>query len=119
MNRSSAVPPRTSATVARISMTAAEASLMGKSARRTAPGTGTEAPLVWGLSPAKAPLPHCETGQRLLEMAWREIRPQHVGEPHFRVGRLPQQEVRQPHFARGADQQIRSEEHTSELQSRE
>jgi hypothetical protein len=47
-----------------------------------------------------------EFRQRLAQGDRREIRPQHIGEPHFGIGRLPQQEIRQPDFARGADQQI-------------
>jgi hypothetical protein len=32
-------------------------------------------------------------------MVGREIGPQHIGEPHFGIGRLPQQEVRQANFS--------------------
>ena len=35
-----------------------------------------------------------------------EIRPQHLGEQHFGIGRLPEQEVRQTMFAGGADHQV-------------
>src|SRR3546814_6283460 len=56
---------------------------------------------------------------RLTQPRAVEIGPQRIDEQQFGISRLPQQEVRQPALARGADEQIerRSEEHTSELQS--
>src|SRR3546814_9075252 len=84
--------------------------------------------------------------ERRREIGRFEIRPQNVGKIQLGIGRLPEQEIRQPHLARGADEQVerrhvggvemrrdrlrgdrafgggggggaRSEEHTSALQS--
>src|SRR5450759_2612217 len=41
------------------------------------------------------------------ELRLSKIRPQRLGNVNFGVGALPQEEVRQAHFATGPDQQIR------------
>ena len=43
---------------------------------------------------------------RPVEIRLREIGPQHLGEPQFGVGGLPQEEIAQPLLAAGADHQI-------------
>src|SRR5690606_41761388 len=64
------------------------------------------------------------------EVDLAELGPVRVTEVELTVRRLPQEETRQPHLTRGADDEVgvgdagrvqvaRSEEHTSELQSRE
>src|ERR1051326_4602845 len=40
------------------------------------------------------------------EVLPREIGPEFLGHVHLRIGKLPQQEIREPHFAGGANEQI-------------
>ncbi len=47
------------------------------------------------------------TAKRRIEMRRREFGPQHLGEVHFGVGEIPQQEVADALFAAGADQKVR------------
>src|SRR5690606_19372818 len=47
-----------------------------------------------------------EMVERRFEIDRFEVRPQDVGEIELGIGRLPEQEVREPHFARGTDQEI-------------
>ena len=35
-----------------------------------------------------------------------EVRPERLGHPNFRIGRLPKKKIAQPHFAAGADEQV-------------
>src|ERR1041385_4551917 len=43
---------------------------------------------------------------RFEEILLREVGPQLLGDVHFRVGKLPEKKIREPHFAGSADQQI-------------
>src|SRR5262245_43327182 len=56
---------------------------------------------------AEAPRPLLELGHRLVEVARAEVRPEHGGDEELGVGDLPQEEVRDPHLAAGADHEIR------------
>ena len=56
---------------------------------------------------AVTPLAPLEICNRLGQMVTGKVRPQRVGEDQFRIGRLPQQEIRQALLAGGADQQVR------------
>src|SRR5207247_255199 len=56
--------------------------------------------------PAKAPRPLLELGHGLVEVARAEVRPEHGRDQKLRVRDLPQEEVRDPHLAAGADQEI-------------
>ena len=58
--------------------------------------------------PAEAALARGEIARAPRRKSLVEIGPERVDEHQFGIGRLPQQEIRQPHFARGADQQIES-----------
>src|ERR1043166_3300930 len=107
MNPARIQPPATIAPPASASMTAAEATRTPRSERPGAICTVVETVAPSGSLPsAIAPLAPGEGGQGSLEMRRREIGPQHVGEPQLGIGGLPQQEVRQPQLARGADQQV-------------
>ena len=55
---------------------------------------------------AKSPFARSHTVQRREEGRVVEIGPQYRQEHEFGVGRLPEQEIRQPHFAGGADDEI-------------
>src|SRR5690606_37025319 len=101
MNISSTRPPIQIAAPATASITTAEAVRTPRSEVFTFTGTSTE------LSSAKAPLPFREACQRLFQVGDGEIGPQHIGEPQFGIGRLPQQEIRQANFAAGPDQQVK------------
>src|ERR1700716_210376 len=46
-------------------------------------------------------------GERLVEVRAAEIGPERLGAVELRVGRLPEQEVAEPHLAGGADNQVR------------
>src|SRR5688500_2455111 len=101
MNASSTAPPMHTASAATASMTTAESSRLGRSAAFTLIGTGSFGPSGRTELPAAiASLPCGKARQRLLEMRDGEIGPQHLGEPHLGVGRLPKQEIRQPYLAR-------------------
>ena len=56
--------------------------------------------------PTKPPLAPAEIGERCGEVVATEVRPQRVDETQLGVGRLPQQKVREPLLAAGADQEI-------------
>src|SRR5258705_6380198 len=56
--------------------------------------------------PAKAPRPFLELGHGQVEVARAEVRPEHGRDQKLRVRDLPQEEVRDPHLAAGADQEI-------------
>src|SRR5450756_684236 len=58
------------------------------------------------LQAAEAALAAVEGGQRFRKMRRAEIRPHRVGEMQLGVGALPQQEVGQPLFAAGADDEV-------------
>ena len=45
-------------------------------------------------------------GDGLEQVLAPEVRPEHVGHPDLRVGDLPEQEVRDPHLAARADEQV-------------
>ena len=55
---------------------------------------------------AEAALAGAEIRNCGAQMLGAEVRPHGVGEEQFGVGALPQQEVREPLFAAGADQQV-------------
>src|SRR5436309_10514995 len=40
------------------------------------------------------------------KLVWAEVRPERVGEDELRIRRLPEQEVRHPQLARGADDEV-------------
>src|SRR6185437_7701262 len=48
-----------------------------------------------------------KVGDRFEQVDAAKIGPEHVGDVNLGIGALPQQKIRQPHFARGADEQIR------------
>src|SRR5690606_7708773 len=56
--------------------------------------------------PSKAAITAAEDIDRLAQRVLAEIGPEHIEKYEFRVGRLPEHEIGQPEFARGADQQI-------------
>src|SRR3990167_2591064 len=99
-NVSNTVPPITIALTARASMTTAEARRTGRSAfLRGAVSTS-----------AIAPLPPRKFRKRIGQVLGGEIGPQHIGEDHFRICALPQQEVREPQFPARADKQVERRE---------
>src|SRR5207302_3383123 len=55
----------------------------------------------------EAPHPSLVGGERLIEVRFAEIRPERRGAVKLGIGRLPEQEVAQTHFAGGADDQVR------------
>src|SRR5207237_1087131 len=59
---------------------------------------------------AEAPAPPRVRDQRLAQLPLAEVRPERVDEDELRIGELPEQEVRDPQLAGGADQQIRIRE---------
>ena len=59
-----------------------------------------------GSSPPKRRLAALVIEQGPFQGIGIEVGPEHIGDVDFRVGQLPQQEVADPVFAAGADQQI-------------
>src|SRR3954468_14613424 len=53
-----------------------------------------------------APLPPAVVADRLGQVLGAVVGPEHVLEDELRIGRLPQQEIRQPLLARGTDDQV-------------
>src|SRR5262245_61390374 len=70
------------------------------------PSTTGEDSGVLGEAP-EAPLALLVVADRLEQVLAGEIRPEDRREPEFRVGDLPEQEVRDPHLAARPDQEIR------------
>src|SRR5690348_9186614 len=68
---------------------------------------------------AIAPLAAVKLAEGALEIRLGEIRPERVDEHEFRIGRLPQQEVAEPLFAAGADDEIGVRHVRSEQVARE
>ena len=58
------------------------------------------------VEPAEAPLAAMEFRHRGAQLVGAEVRPQGVEEAELRIGGFPQQEIRQPFLAAGADQEI-------------
>src|SRR5688500_9952147 len=58
-------------------------------------------------SAAEPPLAAGVLAERVLELGPAEVGPERVHEDELRVGALPEQEVRKPQLARGADHEIR------------
>src|SRR5438093_815944 len=56
---------------------------------------------------AETPLPAPVLLERLEELLFAKVRPKRRRHHKFRVGNLPKQKIADPHFAAGADQQIR------------
>src|SRR5437588_7436696 len=55
---------------------------------------------------SKAPHPALVGGERLVEVGFAEIRPERLGAVKLGVGRLPQEEIAQPHLAGSPDHQV-------------
>src|SRR5512141_2415684 len=55
---------------------------------------------------AVAAVPALKVDDRLVQVAAAEIGPERPGDVHLGVGDLPQKEVRYPHLAAGADEEI-------------
>src|SRR5947199_2488453 len=77
----------------------------GRSARQPARGEDVLR-RVGLLDAAVAALALLEVEDRLEKVAAAEVRPQGAGDPDLRIGDLPEQEVRDPQLARGADEQV-------------
>src|SRR3974390_128616 len=57
-------------------------------------------------NPAESALALGEELECGVQMRRRELRPQRIGKIQFRIGKIPQQEIADPAFAAGADQEI-------------
>src|SRR5207245_3470635 len=98
----------TAAAMMRIGMLERRATTTGWSAFASATSIGNL--LRPSPEPAHAPL---VGGERLVEVRPAEIRPERLRAVELRVGRLPEQEVAEPHLAGGADHQVRIRESPS------
>src|SRR6266567_4586194 len=55
---------------------------------------------------AVAPLPFLKVHDGLEQMFLSEVRPERLRHPNFRISRLPEKKIAQPHFAAGANEQV-------------
>ena len=103
-----AMPPSQMQASATGASTTAETTRIPRSPHRSAPSPALGAQTL-GAQPGRAPKRRSRRAIRCQcrgEMLGAEVRPQHVQEHQLRIGGLPEQKVRQPLLAGGADDQV-------------